>query len=289
MRILQHDFNVPSRSTIFKFIPLGDIHIGAAACDEERLVNMVARIKDDPLCYWYGIGDYCDFINMKDPRFNAGVLAPWIGMRELSDLTKAQEEHFIELIRPIANKCIGLVEGNHETSIHRFTERDIYSDIVTRIKDIGGMKADAQLAIGYYGWSILRFTRGAQKSVVKVNLHHGYVGGKLAGAKSLEMQRWLWSHDADIVIFGHSHNTSVQVEQTEAINDGGGLVLKKRYGVYAGSFLKSINEDGPSSYSEVKGYLPMPTSGVEIAIRPGAFDSSEPTRSEPIRIITGMY
>ena len=288
MRILKHRFNIPSRSTTINIIPLGDIHIGAAACDEDRLQNVINRIKDDPNCYWYGMGDYCDFINMRDPRANTGTLANWIGVKDLSDLVAAQKDRFLDFIKPIAHKCLGLVEGNHETSIHRFYERDIYSEIVTAIKQWKNLPIDQPLAVGYYGWSLLYFQRGAQTNMVKVNLHHGYVGGKLAGAKALEMQRWLWSHDADIVIFGHSHNTNIQIEQSEGINDAGDLVLKNRYGVYAGSFLKTVNENGASTYSEVKGYLPMPTAGVQIMIRPGAFDSADSTRSEPISVMTGV-
>jgi len=234
------------------------------------------------------MGDYCDFINIRDPRSNTGVLADWIGINDLGDLVAAQKKRFMDYIAPIAGKCLGMIEGNHETSIHRFYERDIYSEIVTDVKRLAGKEQDAPLGLGYYGWLVLYFQRGSQTNMVNVNLHHGYVGGKLAGAKALEMQRWLWSHDADIVVFGHSHNTAVQVEQTEGLNEAGEMVLKKKYGVFAGSFLESVNEDGPSTYSEIKGYLPMPTAGCEIIVRPGAFDSADNTRSEPIRVMTGM-
>ena len=286
MQILRHHFDVPSRSTTYTIIPIGDIHIGAAACDEDRFKRLVKRIEKDANARWVGLGDYLDLVNVKDPRFNVATLASWIGVQELSDLARAQRDHFLDLIEPIASKCLGLAEGNHETAIHKFTERDVYSDIVNGIKERGKIPASTPLSLGYYGWIVLHFTRGVQNNVVKFNIHHGFVGGKLAGAKSLEMQRWLWSHHADVVIFGHSHNTSMQVEQTEDLNDAGELVLKKRYGVYAGSFLRTVNE-GASTYSEVKGYLPMPTSGVEIIIRPGAFDGDK-DRSEPIRVATGL-
>lgn len=284
MRVLRREFETDSRKTEYNIIPIGDIHIGAAACDEDRLKQVIERIRGDKNARWIGMGDYCDFINMRDPRFNSGVLADWIGIRDLADLVAAQKEYLLELLCPIADKCLGMVEGNHETSIHRFYERDIYSEIVTEIKYAGKFESDTPLAIGYYGWLLLHFKRKEQKSLVKVNLHHGYVGGKLAGAKALEMQRWLWSHDADIVIFGHSHNTAVQIEQTEGLDDTGRVEMKKRFGVYAGSFLKTINENGPATYSEIKGCLPIPSAGIEIHIRPGAFDNSN-ERSEPIRMV----
>ncbi len=289
MRVLKRRFSVPSRSTEFTIVPIGDIHIGARACDEERLKRVIERVEKDPNAYWYGMGDYCDFINLRDPRSNTGTLADWIGIKDMGDLVAAQKNRFLDYVKPIAKKCLGLIEGNHETAIHRFYERDIYSEIVSEVKKMAGMKQEDPLGLGYYGWSLLYFKRGVQTTMIKINLHHGYVGGKLAGAKALEMQRWLWSHDADVVVFGHSHNTSIQIEQTEGVNEGGAMVLKKRFGVYGGSFLKTVNEDGASTYSEIKGYLPQPIAGVEIIIRPGAFDSADKLRSEPIRVITGSY
>ncbi|NIL98745.1 MAG: hypothetical protein GTO62_16900, partial [Planctomycetales bacterium] len=40
--------------------------------------------------------------------------------------------------------------------------------------------------------------------------------------------------------------------------------------VVSGTFLKSFNQDGPSTYSEVKGYLPLALGGAEIILRPHA-------------------
>ena len=200
MKVLRADFNTESRKDTITIVPIGDVHIGAAACDEKRLQNVIDRVKNDDSCYWVGMGDYCDFINRSDPRFSVMSLAPWIKMKELSDLAGAQRNYFLDMIKPIASKCIGLIQGNHETSIHRFYERDIYGEIVTEIKKLGNMPADKQLALEYYGWILLHFEtscdngKTGRRSIIKTNWHHGYVGGKLAGAKALEMQRWLWRH-----------------------------------------------------------------------------------------------
>ena len=41
-----------------------------------------------------------------------------------------------------------------------------------------------------------------------------------------------------------------------------------RVGAYTGTFLKS-GVEGALTYSEVKGYLPMPVSGIEVVLKPG--------------------
>lgn len=217
------------------------------------------------------MGDYCDFVNMRDPRFDPATLADWVNVMDLTDLARAQRDRFLDIVSPIAHKCLALIEGNHETAIKRHYERAIYAEIVTAIKEKGKFEADATLGLGFYGWLVLCFygtkTR-KNANVVKMNLHHGFVGGRLAGAKALNMQRWLWSHDCDIAVFGHSHNQMIQVESVERLNRTGTKVEHRRkVGCYAGSFLKSVIED-VSTYSEQKGYFPLPVGHVEIVLQP---------------------
>jgi predicted phosphodiesterase len=260
---------------------IGDVHIGAAACNEKLLRQTVKRIEADDNARWVGVGDYCEWINQKDPRFSAGTLAKWIDIDDLVDLAKAQRDHFLGIVRPIASKCLALVCGNHETALQRHFERDVYSEIVSGVKESGGFDADHKLAVGFYGWLILKFYRSKTRhrsTTIKINLHHGFVGGRLAGAKALNMQRWLWTHDADLVIFGHSHNTASQIEQVESVDKSGKLVQRIRRGVYAGTYLETVSVDGPPSYSEVKGYFPTPTGSPEIVLRPGAKDIRDAIR-----------
>lgn len=283
-KVLARDFFNVSRSDIYKIIPIGDIHLGAAACDEQLFGSVVERIASDDAALWFGMGDVADFINMRDPRFHPGLLAPWITVTELCDLAKAQRDRFLDIIKPIAGKCLGVVCGNHEAMIQKHFERDIYSEIVTAIKQWSGLPADANLAIGYYGYWRGHFYRSGEReraSLVTVNLHHGFTGGKLAGAKALDMQRWLWSHACDIAIFGHSHNSSAQAEAIECLDDGDNIITQTRRGVFSGTFLKTVNENGPSTYSEVKGYLPLPMGGCEIWLTPGA-----ECQRDRIRVIT---
>jgi hypothetical protein len=243
------------------------VHLGSAACDEEQFRKTVRYIKENEL-HWIGMGDYCDFINMHDKRFSLESLAPWVGMAELMDLAKAQSERFIEIVGPIAPYCLGLLMGNHEASILRHYERDIYSEIVTGVKKIGGFKADYPLAVGYSGWMRLRFHRSeTDKRHIKIYLHHGYTGGKLAGGKALDMQRALWSKAADLIVFGHCHDTQGQKQAVEDLSDADEIVFRNRVGCFSGTYLKT-SQQGVTTYSEVNGYLPLPIGGVEIYMYP---------------------
>ena len=259
-------------------MPLGDIHIGAQACEEDKFRAVVSEIEEDDNCYWVGLGDYCDFINISDPRFSVASQAPWIKLRHLGDLAAAQRDRFLDIVTPIAGKCLGLVQGNHELVIQRHYERDIYGEIVAGVKKAADLKPDRKLGFGYAGWLVLNFYRGkttrSAATKITISLHHGFVGGKLKGAKALNMQRWLWSHDCDIAIFGHSHNTDIQTEAVRQVDRAGNLGAKIKLGCYAGTFLRGVVEEA-STYVEVKGYFPQPTGGVVIHLRPGAENTED--------------
>lgn len=276
-------FNVERRQeTVYRIVPIGDVHDGAAACDLDLLKRVVARIGADPDCYWVGLGDMCEFINVHDKRFNPAVLADWVDVADLVDLAAAQRDHFLSIVKPIAGKCLGLACGNHEAQIQKAFERDIYREIVVTLKGWGGFENDHNLAFGVYGWLQLAFYFGDDRRGGGVrlngNVHHGFTGGRLGGAKALNMERWLWTHDADFVLFGHSHNADTYRRAVEYVDSRGHIRQRVRLGGYGGTFLRTVNDQGPSTYSEARGYLPLPIGGIEVELRPGRQDGGPMVR-----------
>ena len=287
--VLTREFYNVARTDKFKISPIGDIHMGAAACDEKALKAVIKKVAQEDNHYWIGMGDYGDFINMKDPRFSVTNLSEWITRDEMVDIAKAQRNRILKFFEPIAHKCLGLMCGNHETSVARYYERDVYGEIISGIKEAGNFDPEHRLGLGYYGWIILKFYSSKKKNAkggmvaVKFNLHHGFVGGKLAGAKALNMQRWLWSHECDVAIFGHSHNVSAQPEAVEWVDKHGNIKTQVRKGLYAGSFLKTVNDNkkGVSTYSEIKGFFPLPHGVVpHVKLRPRALNEMDRIRIE---------
>jgi len=272
LRVLRRDWHNLTRADEFHLYPISDPHIGAAACDEDKLSALVSTIAADDRAYWLGGGDYCDFINRGDmKRFDPAALASWLTVADLADLARAERDHFLDITQPIAGKCLGLVEGNHERTILSHYERDVYSEIVTATKERGKFASDHQLAFGYSGYLDLNFYRSDGKSAgtkILVSVHHGYVGGRLAGAKALNMQRWLWTHHCDLALFGHSHNTEIQIESVEFVDGKGNIRYQNRIGAFMGTFLRSGIND-VDTYSSRAGYAPMPVSYLEITFRPG--------------------
>lgn len=254
-------------------MPFFDIHSGVKPHREEIFRQKVKEVAEDNNAYWFGGGDYCDCVNKSDPRFTASILADWFTVPQVDFVSEAQVNHFCEIIKPIAHKCLGLLCGNHELTIKKYYEHDIFFDIVKYIKKHGKFKDEDKLALGYDGWLNLRFYRskfgvsGASQRII-INGHHGFAGGRLAGAKALAMQRWLWQKDCDIALMGHSHDTMLQSVQVEGLDNKGNFVAKKRHGAICGTFLDTTME-GIDTYSSIRGYPPMPIGGVVITLRPG--------------------
>lgn len=275
MKILRRKWHGIATTEQWRLYPLGDVHLGNAACDERLFRSVVQRIADDDHALWIGLGDYADFVNSSDPRMDYASVAPWVKISDMVDLARAQRDRFLDIVEPIAPKCLGMIEGNHERSITKFYERNIYAELVTAIKQAGGFPPEHQLAFGYSGWLMLHFYRNekrdAQGRMLRIFLHHGFVGGKLAGAKALNMQRVLWTHDCDLAILGHSHNTMMQVESVEAVK-GNQVVHDRRIGMFSGTFMNGAR------YSEKAGFFPMPITQPHVVLMPGYTDAREHVR-----------
>jgi predicted phosphodiesterase len=273
MKILRREIEVKSRSDVFHLYPIGDIHIGSINTDEERLKKLVKEVEKDKFAYWIGQGDFAEFINRCDKRFDPMSLAKWISVEDTVDICHAQIEHLLHIMKPIASKCLTMVEGNHERTIKHHFERDVFSEIVTRTKTDGGFPSDYKLSLGDCGWLQLIFKRQSAITTLKLYCHHGYGSSSSAAGKATEAVRFMASHDADLTLFGHGHNIQPIVMAIEGIDGAGNLVQRKRYAVYTGSFMRHI--EGYSDYAEVAGKSPLPVGGVRIDIRPGAADPDD--------------
>lgn len=272
MRIVTRKIRHPSTTDRIRLWPLGDCHVGARTCDEAALRAAVEEIEADPLSFWLGMGDYCDFVQLSDPRFAAGALAEWVGLAELEDLSAAQRDRFLEIVKPIADKCLALLKGNHENSIHRHYERAIFDEIVAKVK--GMMRDPPQvLGLGYSGWVRLTLERGGtaeQKGhywTSEIFAHHGWGGGRLAGGRALKLERAMRYYDADLILIGHHHSLLKDSTSVLSLTRAGRLRQRDKKGSYTGCWLRGHQENA-ETYAEVAGYGPKPIGCPEIQFRP---------------------
>jgi len=85
-------------------IPFGDLHLGYSTVNMDKIHKVIDYIKERD-CIWIGMGDYIDN-TPPSHRF----------YRQETSLNTPQEQvfNFVDLVKPIKHKCIGLIYGNHE-------------------------------------------------------------------------------------------------------------------------------------------------------------------------------
>lgn len=260
MHTIVRHIRYESRPDEIHIIPISDIHLGNEACDEKALAATVKRIADDPLCWWIGMGDYCDFINRKDKRYDPESLPSWLyGKR---DMAKIQQERITEILLPIAGKCLALLSGNHEEDIAIHEERDVYSTLVEKLAPDG---KQGEIRMGYSGFLLLRFHRMVDSQntwTLPLFLTHGWWAGKLMGNGALNLERIFGYVDALMILAGHDHKRrAFTLTRLRPLNNGK-VAHETGYCCSCGTFM-----DG-AKYAERKGYREAPIGALDIIVSP---------------------
>jgi hypothetical protein len=277
MRTLHHTIYYASRGTVFTLYHLTDLHVGARACAEELLKADIAAIAADPQALWIGGGDYIDAIcQVGDRRYQPSALAKWALGED--DVMGVQIDHVVNLLAPIAEKCLGLVKGNHEWGAETFYARNVYWEIVLGLAAAAG-KQPEQLALGAQGFVVSNFRRGDETkwggSWRHVSyLHHGFGGGRLPGGHALAVGRVLGDYECDLALMGHRH-TQVYLPKQVVATDGksSGVTYRTRIGMFTPSYLESYvipsGEKRPfDTYAEKIGLPPQQIGTCPIHIQP---------------------
>lgn len=265
MRVIERITEYSSRADVFTLYPLMDIHLGTRACDERRLERVLTEIERNPRAYYLLGGDNLDCINAKDPRFDPRVLPEWLLRRwsATGDIAAGQRAELIERLTRrsgLRGRCLGVVEGNHEAAIYRYTETNVYDPLVEALRENG-----ESLALGYEGFVVWRFRRGGMHDTwtVVIYVNHGWGGGDLAGGIALKLERVMDRFDADIYLLGHHHRMQ-SIVQSRPLRVNAGLRLEQppdRVGAVCGTFLSGRLEN-IQTYPETRGFRPTARNGM---------------------------
>lgn len=251
---------------------LTDLHLGARGCNEDLLRAHIQRIALDERAYWIGGGDYVDAItHLGDKRYRPETIAAWALGR--TDVVQAQRDYVLELLAPIAHKCLGMAAGNHEWQTDRRYGSAIYADLVRAVAERKGVASDT-LALGAQGFVQLTW-RLRRRWVLTIFVHHGYGGGRLAGGDALALQRMLHQYDCDLLFVGHRH-TLLVLNRHLPVAGGKVARLRESWGIFMPGYL-----DPYLPPSETTG-MPIDTYPEEKALPPrgvGAF----PVEADPQR------
>jgi hypothetical protein len=266
VEIIDHEVQYKKPSEKFYIIGLGDIHLGSAGCDRERLQEIIDYIKVTKNCFWIGMGDYAECINPADPRFDPRSVDKELKVEDLSDLVSKQYQIVKKLLNPIKDRCIALLSGNHEELIRLKYYRDIALDLARDLKTS---------YLGYCGFIRLHFRRHIPGSFYHgetylIFVAHGTGNARTSGAKINRIERLAEGFLADIVMIAHEHKKIIAppiLGLTVPLKGEKKLIEKKRLAIMTGGFLKGYVQ-GATSYIERKMYSPSDLGCVKIIVEP---------------------
>lgn len=254
-----------SSAESFRLILLGDIHLGNRRCDEKTLKMLAQRIATEPNTYWAGLGDYCEFINMRDPRFDPEELPVWLfGAAELSDIAKAEVGRFLEIMQPTRDKCLGMCSGNHEDMILQHSEHDVYSMILDGLYSQG-----REHRLDHRGFISWRFGHNSEPKhgateTFRLFLTHGSGGGRKAGATANRLEDLAAQVDgADVVASGHTHRAQHMSSVVWRAGARGGVVHRDLIHLVS---IPSLCAD--MQYAERRDMATLATGWVELEFTP---------------------
>lgn len=99
----------PSEMTTLHVYAIGDVHVGSEQFDERAIRKKIKIIEEDPLGVVSICGDLADY-GLKNSKTNC--------YRQKIPVAE-QKDYVLELFRPIVDKMIAVVPGNHEERITR--------------------------------------------------------------------------------------------------------------------------------------------------------------------------
>lgn len=208
MRLLTRRLVHPSRSDVLRIYGFSCWHLGNKNTDEGLIRKSVREIADNPLAWWFHLGDVCEYITRKDWRHDEEEYAQFLWGH--TDIVKVQRLRAEEIIKPIAHKCLAFCEGNHEASIYQHESRDVYRTLAEN----SGMQ---DVILGHRGMVRVGIAREGEKPSVwslRLYLTHGHGGGRKAGAASLRLEGIHNQVDGvDVVAMGHFHRPKCEPVQ----------------------------------------------------------------------------
>jgi predicted MPP superfamily phosphohydrolase len=174
-----------------EILALADLHIGDKNCNMDLINNLINGVKNTPNRYAVLIGDLMNtaIAGSKSDVYNE-ILTP-----------QEQLEKCVDLLKPIKNKILAIVPGNHEERITRQIGFDVPLELAHRL-DLESMYNPTSALV------FVKFGHGkatAAPLTYVLYLNHGHGGGRRPGGKLNSLQDYALIVDADCYIVGHTH------------------------------------------------------------------------------------
>ena len=174
-------------------VPVGDIHLGAMEHMETEWREFRTQVLEDPNVYLVILGDV----------INNGIRNSVSNVYDEVLRPREQKRLMTEMLKPLRERILCAVSGNHEYRSSRETDDDIMYDICAKL-DIEDLyrenAAFLKIQIGDVEGP------GKRNPTYVLTAVHGSGGGMLTGGTVNRAERFGMAIDGcDILVLGHSH------------------------------------------------------------------------------------
>ena len=224
-----------------RIVQLSDIHVGSIYFRKGLFERAIKDIKKDPNCFVVLTGDVIECI----AKATAG------GSWEQYSNINEQVEEFVQLVKPIEDRIIFSVAGNHEDRVERLSEFSL-SRVIANILKVPFFNVMAFIDLHFKD----------QKYTVAAT--HFYAKNLFGQAQIVTRVKQIMSNNVypvNIFLSGHTHTSFIQCEYTATIVPGKGKVPFEYIVANSGSFTQHTG-----SYSEKAGYYWSPQGVINFSV-----------------------
>ena len=181
-------------------VPLGDVHYGSREFNEVRWHSAIKRVQDDPNCYAVLVGDMID----------NGVKSSVSNVYEQVCSPRVQKEWLAEELKPIRDKILAAVGGNHERRSAKEVDDDPLYDVLVRLGLEDKYRPNiAFLSVAFCASTVDR-QRKTERKIARTTyvfaITHGAGGGMYATSVGGRLTNFSLSlSGVDCLIIGHTH------------------------------------------------------------------------------------
>jgi predicted MPP superfamily phosphohydrolase/transposase-like protein len=236
---------------------LSDIHVSSNYFRREVFKKTIEDIKNKPNCFVILGGD---LIECNNKNSNGST---W----EQHDSINGQVEEFFELIKPIADRILLSVEGNHEERVERHSEFSL-ARLMANMLRVPFTNLRTTVDLNFKGQSTL------------ISCVHYYGKGLFGQAAIVNKVKAISSSIASPIkvwLSGHTHSAFIQPEIRMQIVPGKGEDKFRYHICNSGSFTQHTG-----SYSEKAGFSPSPQDMIIITLNSSGLASVKALEENPL-------
>lgn len=194
--MIQHQFWGGHDITV---IPISDVHLGSQECMEQDFIKFIQTVKDTPNVYLILGGDLID----------NGTKSSVTNVFRATMPPSTQKKEMANILKPVADRILCFVPGNHERRSGKDADDDPCYDIAAKL-DLEHLYREniafLKIQLGKKEHESGVRTEGDKRPAYSIVVTHGAGGGILTGATVNRGERFGYVVDGmDALIMGHSH------------------------------------------------------------------------------------